>query len=161
MFHALYDLSVVNLRVFMVYGPAQPDLAKLVPYVTTTLLAGERPQVSAGTREVDWVFVDDVVEAFVSASVATGLDGTTLDVGSGRLVTVRRVVELLHEMIQPDWVPEFGAVGDRPMEQVRRADAASSFERMGWRPRIELRDGLSRTIEWYRSHPPGVPRSSD
>jgi nucleoside-diphosphate-sugar epimerase len=150
MFHALYGLNVVNLRVFMVYGPGQRDVKKLVPYVTTSLLRGEKPKVGSGTREVDWVFVDDVVEACLSASVEPGIGGQTLDVGTGKLITVRRVVEILYEMIQPDFVPEFGALGDRPMEQVRIADVASSYERMQWQPRVGLREGLSRTIDWYR-----------
>jgi nucleoside-diphosphate-sugar epimerase len=150
MFDALYDLCVVNLRVFMVYGPGQPDLEKLVPYVTTSLLRGEKPKVGSGTRGVDWVFVDDVVEAFLCASVESGIGGQTLDVGTGKLTTVREVVELLYEMIQPDFVPELGALGDRPMEQVRVADVASSHEKMRWQPRVGLREGLSRTIDWYR-----------
>ena len=153
MFHALFDLSVVNLRVFMVYGPGQPDLKKLIPYVITSLLRGEKPKVGSGTREVDWVFVDDVVEAFLHASIEASIGGQTIDIGTGKLTTVRRVVELLYEMIQPDFVPELGALGDRPMEQVRLADTASSYDKMRWRPHVDLREGLSRTIEWYRSHP--------
>jgi nucleoside-diphosphate-sugar epimerase len=153
MFHALYDLCVVNLRVFMVYGPGQPDVKKLVPYVITSLLHGEKPKVGSGTREVDWVFVDDVVEAFVRASFEPGLEGQTIDVGTGQLTTVRRVVELLYELVQPDFVPELGALGDRPLEQVRVADVASSYKRMQWQPRVGLREGLSRTIEWYREQP--------
>jgi len=153
MFHALYDLCVVNLRVFMVYGPGQPDVKKLVPYVITSLLRGEKPKVGSGTREVDWVFVDDVVEAFVRASFEPGLGGQTIDVGTGQLTTVRRVVELLYELLQPDFAPELGALGDRPLEQIRVADAASSYERMQWQPRVGLREGLSRTIEWYTQQP--------
>ena len=150
MFHALFDLCVVNLRVFMVYGPGQPDVKKLVPYVITSLLRGEEPKVGSGARKVDWVFVEDVVEAFLCASTQTGIGGETLDVGTGKLNTVRRVVELLYELLQPNSVPQLGALGDRPMEQVRVADAESSYRKMGWKPTVELREGLCRTIDWYR-----------
>ena len=153
MFNALFGLSVVNLRVFMVYGPGQPDVNKLVPYVITSLLRGDKPKVGSGTREVDWVFIDDVVEAFLRASIETSIGGQTIDVGTGKLTTVRRVVELLYDMIQPDFVPELGALGDRLMEQVRVADVASSYDKMRWRPQVDLRDGLSQTVEWYRSQP--------
>jgi nucleoside-diphosphate-sugar epimerase len=63
MFHALFGLPVVILRVFMVYGPGQRDHAKLVPYVITSLLKGETPRLGSGLREVDWIYVDDVVDA--------------------------------------------------------------------------------------------------
>ncbi len=68
LFHALYDLPVVVLRVFMVYGPGRQDEAKLVPYVDRSFLAGEPPRLSSGTRAVDWVYVDDVVAAFLAAA---------------------------------------------------------------------------------------------
>ena len=47
-FHALHELPVVHLRVFMVYGPGQLDLRKLVPYVTVSLLRGEAPKLTSG-----------------------------------------------------------------------------------------------------------------
>ena len=150
MFHALYGLPVVILRVFMVYGPAQRDVAKLVPYVTRSLLGEESPRLSSGVREVDWIYVDDVVEAFLCAATADDVAGTTLDVGSGELATVRQVVEQLYRIIRPDEAPQFGAVTDRPMEQVRSADVQRTFDRMGWRPRVSLTDGLLRTVNWYR-----------
>jgi len=93
MFFALYQLPVVILRVFMVYGPGQGDLQKLVPYVITSLLKGETPRFTSGTREVDWIYVEDVVAAFLEAARAPGVEGATLDVGTGKLVTVRQVVE--------------------------------------------------------------------
>jgi UDP-glucose 4-epimerase len=150
MFHALYGLPVVILRVFMVYGPAQRDVSKLVPYVIRSLLAGESPRLSSGVREVDWIYVDDVVEAFISAATATGVEGSTLDVGSGELVTVRQVVEHLYKIIRPDEAPQFGSVVDRPMEQVRFADVEGTFRSLGWRRNASLIEGLRRTVDWYR-----------
>jgi UDP-glucose 4-epimerase len=150
MFERLYRLSVVNLRVFMVYGPAQRDVRKLVPYTILSLLRGNAPQVSSGGREVDWVFVDDVAEAFVAAATAPGLDGRTLDVGTGTMHSVRAIVERLTELVAPRIRPEFGAVEDRPLEQVRSADVERTAASLGWRPSTSLDDGLVRTIDWYR-----------
>ena len=72
---ALHELPVVHLRVFMVYGPGQLDLRKLVPYVTVSLLRGEAPRLTSGARAVDWIYVDDVVDAFLRAAVAPGAGG--------------------------------------------------------------------------------------
>jgi UDP-glucose 4-epimerase len=150
MFERLYRLSVVNLRVFMVYGPAQRDVRKLVPYTILSLLRGKAPQVSSGGREVDWIFVDDVAEAFVAAASAPGLDGRTLDVGTGTMHSVREIVERLTELVAPKITPEFGAVEDRPLEQVRSADVERTAASLGWRPSTSLDDGLVRTIDWFR-----------
>ena len=149
MFNALFELPVVILRVFMVYGPGPQDVKKLVPYTIRSLLRGEQPQFSSGTREVDWVYVEDVAEAFVHAATAAGAEGGTFDVGTGELTSVRKVVELIHELKNAPAKPEFGATQDRPMEQIRRADLSSSERTLGWSPRTSLRDGLQSTIEWF------------
>jgi len=161
LFHALYGSPVVWLRLFMVYGPRQPDVRKLVPYVILSLLRGETPRLSSGTRPVDWVFVDDVVEAFLRAAVTSGSEGRPLDVGSGELVTVRQVVEELVRQIDPSISPQFGGVTDRAREQVSTADVAPTTLALGWRPRVGLREGLARTIAWYREQAPRMKKEDE
>jgi UDP-glucose 4-epimerase len=148
--HALYGIPAVWLRLFMVYGPAQKDLKKLVPHVTCSLLRGESPAMSEGKRPVDWIYIDDVVDACMAAAVAEGVEGQTLDIGSGQLVTVREVAERLVRIIDPDLRPRFGAVPERPLEQLRVAEAELTAARLGWRARTPLEDGLRKTVEWYR-----------
>jgi nucleoside-diphosphate-sugar epimerase len=156
-FHALHGLPVVHLRVFMVYGPGQLDLRKLVPYVTVSLLRGEAPKLTSGERAVDWIYVDDVVDAFLRAAVSPGADGRSLDIGSGELVTARSLVVRLRELVGGDIQPEFGAVPDRALERVRAADPAPAAEAMGWRPRTPLEDGLASTVAFYRSNLDRLP----
>jgi UDP-glucose 4-epimerase len=156
-FHALHDLPVVHLRVFMVYGPGQLDLRKLVPYVTVSLLRGEAPKLTSGARAVDWIYVDDVVDAFLRAAVAPGAEGRSLDVGSGDLVTARVLVERLHDLVGGDAAPAFGAIPDRRLERVRAADPAPTAEALGWRPRMPLADGLASTVDFYRSNLDRLP----
>lgn len=151
MFAALNDLPVVNLRVFMVYGPGQLDQTKLVPYVVTSLLRGEAPKLSSGTRPVDWVYVEDVADAFLTAAVRPDLTGETIDVGSGELVTVRSIVEQIVETIGTVIQPEFGTRPDRPLETVRAADVEQTRDRLGWQIRTSLAEGLFATVEWFRA----------
>jgi UDP-glucose 4-epimerase len=149
MFHALYDFPVVNLRVFMVYGPAQQDLRKLIPYVILETLRGQAPKLSSGERRVDWIYVDDVVDAFLAAATAEGVEGQTVEIGTGNQESVRGIVERLVHTINPDIRPEFGAIGDRPMEVVNVADVERSFAQIGWRAQTTLDDGLKKTADWY------------
>lgn len=153
MFHALFGLSVVSLRVFMVYGPGQADRKKLVPYVITSLARGETPALGSGTRPVDWVYVDDVVDAYVRCAIAAGIDGLTLDAGTGDLTTVADVVASIYRLMSRQDRPSLGGVQDRAMEQVRRADAQRTRELIGWVPAHGLDDGLRETIRWYTSSP--------
>jgi UDP-glucose 4-epimerase len=158
MFHALYGLPVVILRIFMVYGPAQRDLRKLVPYVICSLLQGEPPRLTSGDRPIDWVYVDDVVDGFLAAAQTAGVEGRTIDIGSGSLTPIRTVVEHLVGLVNPRVVPQFGALPDRPFEQVRAADTATSLDTLGWRPRVSLGEGLRQTVGWYERQFQGAPR---
>jgi len=159
MLHSLHALSVVTMRLFMVYGPAQHDRSKLVPYVVSSLLNGVPPQLSSGLRPVDWIYVDDVVRALVDVAARDDVAGETLDIGSGELTTVRALVECIASMIDSSAQPAFGVLPDRPSEVVRVADVESTRRAIGWEPAVALDEGLRRTVEWYRADAP-VPEGA-
>ena len=89
MFHSLYRTPAVILRPFMVYGPAQAA-SKFIPSVTLSLLRGEAPKVSSGRWKADWVYVGDVIEGFLAAAITSGIDGKSIDLGTGSLVSIRQ-----------------------------------------------------------------------
>lgn len=152
MFHALYGVPAVIARVFMVYGPAQRDLTKLIPYVILSLLQGKPPKIASGERLVDWIYVGDVVEAYIALAETAGIEGSTVEIGSGKLLTIREIVNRVADLVGSGIAPSFGALPDRPMEPVRIANVAQTYERIGWKPVTTLTTGLQRTIEWYREH---------
>ena len=156
MFHALYQLPVVILRLFMVYGPAQQDLGKLIPYVTLGLLRGETPRLTSGQRDVDWIYVDDVVDGIIAAAQAGDVEGKTIDIGSGDLVSIRTVVEHLARLTHSTRQPVFGALPERPLEQVRRADVAATLAQLAWKPKTSLVEGLQNTVNWFREERKGL-----
>jgi nucleoside-diphosphate-sugar epimerase len=131
MFHQLYKLPVVTARIFMSYGPDQPDIRKLIPYVTLSLLKGEVPKLSSGSREVDWIYVEDVVTGLLSAGTASNVEGGAFDLGTGIPVSIRTVVEKLATLVQSRVEPVFGALPDRPFERVRTANTSFSYEKLG------------------------------
>lgn len=153
MFQSLYGLEVVSVRPFMTYGPGQAA-SKLVPSVIRAFLARERPCLSSGDSESDWVFVDDVVEGLLSAATVSFPGPASIDLGSGRLASIREVVETIRSLMGTDIAPLYGALPDRPFERSRRADLTDARKRLGWQPRTALRDGLARTIEAL--HTPGT-----
>jgi UDP-glucose 4-epimerase len=150
MFHALYNLPVVIARVFMVYGPAQQDLTKLVPYVILSILRGQTPKISSGGRPVDWIYVSDVIDGFMTLGEKDGIDGGTFELGSGSMISIREIVQQLAAVVDPKAKVEFGALADRPLEPIRLAKTEETFARLGWKPKVSLQEGLERTVAWYR-----------
>jgi UDP-glucose 4-epimerase len=148
MFHALYELPVVVLRIFMVYGPGQRDRTQLIPYVIESLLRGEPPRLSSGTRAIDWIYVDDVVDALVTAALAEKVGGV-FDIGSGTTVTIRSLVARLMETMNSSLEPIFGGLPDRPLETSEVAHLRQTERLLGWAPTTTLEQGLRLTVEWY------------
>ena len=152
MFWELYKTPVTTARIFMVYGPGQRDTKKLIPFTILSLLRGEAPAVSAGTRLVDWVYIDDVVAGLISLSRSPGIEGQSIDIGSGELTSVRDVILSIAKAVGSKVQPAFGAVPERPAEQVRSADTARTAALTGWKPAVTLAEGLQRTVDFYREH---------
>ena len=151
LFHDLWSLPTVVLRVAMAYGPGQSDEAKLVPYVIKGLLDGRAPELTSGTREIDWVYIDDVVDAFLAAACATSVEGRSIDIGSGKPVDIRQTVTMLQQVIGTDVPARFGALQNRKYDSARIADLSESGPLLGWRARVGLVEGLTRTVDWYRA----------
>ena len=152
MFNRLYKTPVVIARIFMTYGPGEPNRNKLIPYVVTSLLRGESPKLSSGKREVDWIYVDDVVEGLILAAQTPDAEGCTVDLGSGMLVSIKTVVENLVDIIGSDLEPSFGSIPERAMEQVRVANTEVTHAKIGWDPKTSLEKGLRYTVEWHKDH---------
>lgn len=150
MFHRVYETPIVIARTFMTYGPGQPEW-KVIPSTIRALLDRRAPRLSHGSRHVDWIYVDDVIEGLVCCGGVSGIEGMTLDLGSGTTTTIREVVARLVTLTDASIRPEFGAVPARPSEDHRAADVRTTFAHLGWQPSIALDEGLRRTVDWYRS----------
>lgn len=150
-FHALYQTQTVIARIFMTYGPAQSDRTKLIPYVTTSMLKGVSPKLSSGTRLIDFIYVDDVVDGLLACGQSKSAVGCTVDIGSGKLVSIRDLVQKLRAAVPGAPNPLFGAIPDRPLERVAKANVDHADKLIGWRPTFDLSEGLRRTVEWYRA----------
>lgn len=149
MFHELYQLPVTIGRIFMAYGPGQLDLKKLIPYVILCLLRGESPKLSTGSRPMDWIYVDDVVDALMRMAQCPAADGKTVELGTGVPYTARQAACMLVDLMKAPLAPAFGAVADRKLEAPRFANTEATRSLLNWQAAVPFEDGLLRTIEWY------------
>lgn len=150
MFHRLYQTPVVIARVFMAYGPNQ-NPSKVMACSIRSLMRGEQPKLTSGKWRVDWVYVDDVIDGFMAAMEVPGIEGLTVDLGTGQLVSVEDMIRQTVEIMGVSIKPQFGELSSRLMEEVRVADLEHTRRVLGWQPKISLHEGIKRTVEWYRS----------
>ena len=150
MFHSLYGTNLVIARLFMTYGPGNQPEKKLLPYVINNLLEGNAPKLSSGSRQIDWIYIDDVVEGLLSIAITPGIEGETIDIGSGSLITTRDFVRVIQKVSDTKTELHFGEQHERTNEQTKKANIESTFNKTGWKPVISLQEGLRKTVDWFK-----------
>jgi UDP-glucose 4-epimerase len=158
-FHRSYGLPVVVLRPFNTFGPRQSERAVL-PTMLRQLLSG-RPEIHLGRLDTrrDLTFVADTVDGFVRAGTAPGIEGQTVQLGTGRAVSVGELFEIARGLTGADAAPILDAARLRPDASevlVLQADASLAREVLGWEARTDLEAGIARTLEWMRHRQPPV-----
>ena len=150
MMAALHDLPVTILRPMMTYGPGQKAY-KLLPSVIAAILEERTIPVSSGERLVDWVFLEDVTEAFVRAALAPAAGTQPVDIGTGRLVSIRDCLAIIAEITGGGRFIALGGLPGRWMEMERAADTEVAARLLGWSATTPLRFGLEKTIAAARA----------
>jgi nucleoside-diphosphate-sugar epimerase len=141
---------VVILRPSYVYGPGQEE-SKLIPHTIRTLLDGGSPRLGSGRRRLDCVYAADAARAFRSAVSAAGIEGRTIDLGSGSPRSVRSIVGVIAKLMgRTRGRPVFGALRSRPLEREVAVDTEQAADALAWRTTTDLEDGLRATVEWFR-----------
>lgn len=138
------------LRLFSTYGPEDNE-GWLIPMLITEMLAGRRPRTTLGTQSWDWLHVDDVARGILAVATTPAAEGV-FNLGSGRAVRVRDVIERIRDLAAPAMELVFGEIPFRPDQVMHmQADITRLREATGWAPRIAIEDGLVGTIDWYRA----------
>jgi nucleoside-diphosphate-sugar epimerase len=145
---------IVTLRPFTLYGPGeQPN--RLIPQLLRGVLDGGEVRLTGGIQTRDFIYVDDAVDAFLVAGRTPAVAGEVFNIGSGRATSVRAVAERIRDLSGSSVVLKFGALPYRPDELWHLcADIGQARRRLGWSPRVELDEGLRRTLEWQRARRP-------
>lgn len=152
-YRELYGMNVTILRYFNVYGPAQ-DWRRVIPPVMSSfiirMLQGERPVIyGTGEKRRDFIYVDDVNDFHLIVLEDQRTDGNVFNVGSGINFSINEVYELVEELLKTGLRPIYKS--DLPGEaQITLADI-SAANSLNWKPRVDIREGLSQTIEYLQS----------
>lgn len=163
-----FDLPVAILRPFNTYGPRQSERA-VIPTVIRQALDPSCLAIRIGDASPvrDFTFVDDTVAAFLAIGLAPDIEfGRPYNAGSGKAVTISEMIDLVV------WLAECGKPIEQEASRVRPsasevrallADSSRLAALAGWRPMVDLSDGLTRTIAWWRERLQGglVRRQSE
>jgi nucleoside-diphosphate-sugar epimerase len=154
-FTRVYGLETVSLRYFNVFGPRQDQGSQysgVVSRFISSLLSNERPVIYGdGEQSRDFTYIDNVVFANLNAASAKEASGKVINVANGQRITLNQLLAELKELtgkqdVTADYLEP--RVGD-----VRHslADNTMARELLGYESKVDLREGLRRTIDWFKS----------
>ena len=152
-YYDLYGLPTVCLRYFNIFGPRQDpnsDYAAVVPKFITALLTGNRPTVFGdGEQSRDFTYIDNAVQANLRACESDSAPGGVFNVACGDRFTLNQLIQVLREIIGATAEPVYAA--SRPGDiKHSLADIRAARTGLGYVPRIDFREGLAKTVEWFR-----------
>ncbi|MBD3390052.1 NAD-dependent epimerase/dehydratase family protein [Candidatus Micrarchaeota archaeon] len=149
-YHTKYEVDVVLARIFNTYGPnmLKKD-GRVVPNFICQALKNEKISVYGnGEQTRSFCYADDLVEGLVLLS-EKGRGGEVYNLGNPREYTILQLAEQVKEACNSSSEIDYrGLPEDDPIK--RKPDIAKVISETGWNPKVELKEGLSRTVEWFR-----------
>lgn len=152
-FAASYDLEVVRLRYFNVFGPRQDPqspYSAVIPLFASALVTGRTPRIyGTGEQSRDFVFVENVVDANIFASTVPGVSGRVFNVACGETISVLELLRLICDELEVPFAPQFmpARVGDVLHSW---ADISATQRDLGYKVRVSLHEGLKQTLAYYK-----------
>jgi dolichol-phosphate mannosyltransferase len=145
---------IPTLRLYSVFGPYE-EPRRLIPSLIVRGLSGELPPLTRPEVARDFIYVDDVTEAFLAIATETICDnGAVYNVGTGKQTSLREIVDLARRVMNIAATPAWESMPDRVWDtSVWLADNTKIRRELGWQPQVSLEDGLRKTIGWFQEHP--------
>lgn len=149
-YHHLYGLDVSVLRYFTVYGPAgRPDMSifRFIKWIYE-----EKPikVYGDGTQSRDFTYVDDIAEGTILALKPLGYE--VINLGGGKNpISINELIVLLEKLTKKKVKVEYLPFHKADLK-VTWAEISKAKKLLGWEPRIDIEEGLRRTIEWTEKH---------
>jgi UDP-glucose 4-epimerase len=148
------ELASVSVRWFSVYGPEQSfHTRKAAPYFIRWALRDEPLEIwGSGNQTVDLIYVTDAIAATMRIAREKGLEGQSIDVGSGVEISVNDLARLIIRLAgSRSQIRHLPMRPGEPLDLRVKADT-TALARLGFAPQTGLEEGLAATIDWYRRH---------
>jgi dTDP-glucose 4,6-dehydratase len=151
-YHRKHGLDTRIVRIFNTYGPRmRPDDGRAIPQFISQALSGDPMTVHGdGSQTRSFCYVDDLVDGIVRLLVLEPSFHEPVNVGNPNEMPVLEMAELIKELTGSASDIKFT---ERPVDDpsVRRPDIARAQALLGWQPLVDVREGLQRTIDWFRT----------
>jgi nucleoside-diphosphate-sugar epimerase len=145
-------VKAITLRLYSAYGPYE-EPTRLMPRLLVKGLQGQLPPLVDPEVARDYVYVDDVVEAFILVAANGEADACGVyNLASGRQTSLRELIEIAGQVLPIRATPRWGSMANRSWDTATWVGNSRRLQALGWRPRRDLRQGLTEMLGWYQAH---------
>ncbi len=154
-FYEVYGLETVTLRYFNVFGPHQDPSSQysgVLAKFTRSMLAGDQPTIFGdGEQSRDFTFIDNVVHGNLLACDAPKekVAGKVFNVATGTRISLNETYKILQELTGYNKAPVYGPERTGDVKH-SLADISAAREAFGYEPKVDVRTGFAKTVDWYR-----------
>ena len=152
-FSQQHNLPAVTLRVFTVYGNFE-EPGRLISDIMVAIIKKNPIKILSSSSIRDFIYINDVIDALKKISVKPGINGEIFNVGSGRASSVENIVNLVCNITDTDSEVIWQDKNDREHDKAGTKGYANiqKIEKIGWKPKTSLEDGLEKTYEWFKKN---------
>lgn len=145
-----YNLNINIVRSANIYGAGDMNLSRIIPNTILRILNNEKPIIYSGVIEYkrEFVYVDDVCEAYKLIS-EKGVSGEAYNIGTNEVYRVGDIVEMICE--EMNWTNGVEIITKSFSEITTQYLSSEKLKQLGWQPKISMKDGIKKTIEWYKN----------
>ena len=145
----IYKLPIIILRPTLAYGPGQQEMM-FIPALIKTLLRNEKFMMTAGEQTRDFIYIDDLVNAYLKAGISEGCLGEIFNIGSGEIYKIKDIAFRIASFLKKETLLVVGAKDYRKSEIMSyQVDISKVKDCLNWMPEIDIDEGLKITIEKY------------
>ncbi len=149
-YQRMHNTEIRVMRIFNTYGPRMlPDDGRVVSNFIVQSLKGEPLTLYGGGRQTrSFCYVDDLIEGMIR--LMNGDESGPINIGNPNEFTIRQLAEKIRLLVKPDLeFIELPLPEDDPLQ--RQPVISLAKEKLNWTPRIELEEGLTKTINWFKN----------
>jgi len=147
-YHHLHNIDVTIMRFFTVYGPAgRPDLSifRFVQWISE----GRPVYVNGdGEQSRGFTYIDDITSGIIAALKPLGFE--IINLGGHEVITINDLIKLIEDVVGRKAIIQYGPADPADMRS-NWADVSKAGELLGWEPQFNLREGITRLVEWYNA----------
>lgn len=148
-FSQQFNKPIITFRLFSVYGPYE-ESTRLIPVAIKAALRKKVLKLTAGKQRRDFIYIDDVTQAFRKAMIEKNINGEIFNIGTGKQYTNLKIARVIQKCSSHELKIDIGGFQPRSWDtNFWVANISKTKSLLNWEPKYTLEEGLSKTYKWF------------